>query len=182
MSQLWTDKHKPTNFEELSFHPELNTQLKNLSEKGSIPHMILYGPDGSGKRTRINCILTKLYGRGVLKTQKDTWRVKKENSSKQIEINVRYSNHHCELSPSDVNHQDRIIIVKLIKESATNSTLFTNNKKNDFIVYVLYDVEKLTLEAQASLRRTLEKYSKKIRVIMVCEGIGNLIRKFNSGY
>lgn len=174
MELLWTEKHKPTFFEDCDFHNELNDQLNNLIERSTFPHMILYGPGGGGKRTRINCILNKMYGRGALKTQKDTWRVK--NNNKLIEINVKYSNYHAELTPSDVNFQDRIVLTKLIKESATNSTLFSNaNKKNDFIVYVLYDVEKLTLEAQAALRRTLEKYSKKIRVIMVSERIGNII-------
>lgn len=179
MELLWTEKHKPTFFEDCDFHENLNDQLGNLINNNNLPHMILYGPGGGGKRTRINCILNKLFGRGALKTQKDTWRVKHNN--KLIEINVRYSNYHAELTPSDVNFQDRIVLTKLIKESATNSTLFSNaNKKNDFIVYVLYDVQKLTLEAQAALRRTLEKYSKKIRVIMVSERIGNIIPALKS--
>jgi replication factor C subunit 3/5 len=181
MELLWTEKYQPTSFEELSFHKDLNQKLLNLSNKGTIPHMIFYGPNGGGKRTRITCLLTKLFGKGVLKTNKDLWKCTL-NSNKTVELNIRYSNYHAELSPSVVSMQDRIVIVKFLKESATNMTLFSNanNKKNDYMVFVLYDADKLSLDAQASLRRTLEKYSKKIRVIMVCEKIGGLIPAIKS--
>ncbi len=179
MDILWTEQYRPKYFDDLNFHNETNQQLQNLVENGNMPHIIFYGPDGGGKRTRTNCVLSKLYGKGVLRTNKDIWSTKHKSSL--IEINIRHSKYHIEMNPSDVGNQDRLILTKLIKESATNSILFSNsNNQNNFTTFVIYDAEKMTTTAQAALRRTLEKYSEKIRVIMICQTIGNLLPAIKS--
>ena len=178
MEELWTEKYQPTKFDELDFHDAVNKKLENLTQNGNMPHMIIYGPDGAGKRTRVNCLLHALYGNNI-KTNKETWSTKNNNTL--IELNIRYSKYHYELSPSDVKHNDRIVLLKLIKESATNSSFFLGNEsQNSFITFVVYNAHKLSLGAQAALRRTLEKYSNKIRVVMVCETLGPLIPALKS--
>lgn len=98
-----------------------------------------------------------------------------------------------ELYPSDAGNNDRIVLSQLFKEYGTsNSMAFSsvNNffsardtnarpeageKKNSFFTFVIHDAEKLSSGAFAALRRTLEKYSSQVKVIMVCKSLGKVI-------
>ena len=44
---------------------------------GDFPHLMVYGPPGAGKKTRIICLLRELYGAGVekLKLEQQTFEV-----------------------------------------------------------------------------------------------------------
>ena len=176
MNILWTEKYKPETFEYLTHNKSVNETLQNLVSQGDMPHLIIYGPDGSGKKTRVNCLLSKLYGKSSLKTTRSTYTTK--NNSTTIEIPIRSSRNHIELMPSEAAHNDVFVLIKLMKETAANA--MSGEGKNGFLTFVLYDAENLTLKAQAALRRTMEKYSNRIRLVMVCLSIATLIPALKS--
>lgn len=64
---LWVDKYRPSSLARLDYHKEQAAQLRNLVQCGDFPHLLVYGPSGAGKKTRIMCILRELYGIGVEK-------------------------------------------------------------------------------------------------------------------
>lgn len=177
MNLLWTEKYKPESFEVLSHNDSVNLTLQNLISQGDMPHLIIYGPDGGGKKTRVNCLLAKLYGKNCLKTSRSTYTTK--NNTTTIEIPIRSSRNHIEMMPSEAGHNDVFVLIKLMKETAANSMGSTEGR-NNFLTFVLYDAENLTLKAQAALRRTMEKYSNKIRIVMVCLTISTLIPALKS--
>ncbi|XP_075824539.1 replication factor C subunit 3-like [Microtus pennsylvanicus] len=59
---LWVDKYRPCYLGRLGYHEEQAAQLSNLVQCGDFPHLLVYGPSGAGKKTRIMCILQELYG------------------------------------------------------------------------------------------------------------------------
>lgn len=59
---------------------------------------------------------------------------------------------------------------EIIKEMARNRPVDVTGAKS-FKVLVLNEVDKLSREAQAGLRRTMEKYSSACRLIMVCNNV-----------
>ncbi len=61
---------------------------------------------------------------------------------------------------------DRYVVQELIKEMAAYSPLTVAEGKH-FKVVLLSEVDRLTKEAQAALRRTMEKYSASCRLILV---------------
>lgn len=59
---LLVDKYRPTTLEKLEIHQRINNRLKKMVEGGDMPHLLFYGPNGAGKKTRIMALLRDLYG------------------------------------------------------------------------------------------------------------------------
>lgn len=84
-SLLWIDKHRPNSLGKLSLHPEISVKIEALARCDEIPHLLFYGPPGSGKRTRVQALLREIYGSGVEKVKLEH-RSFKAPSGKVIEI------------------------------------------------------------------------------------------------
>lgn len=67
------DKYRPTKLEQLHYHPELSGNLQQLAKGGDIPHLLLFGPSGAGKKTRVMCFLRAIYGSAVEKVGMAGW-------------------------------------------------------------------------------------------------------------
>ena len=174
---LWMDKYKPRKLEELTFHPNQTKLLTSLSENSEFPHLIFYGPDGAGKKTRVHCFLSKVYGEGIYKM--NTINKELKLKSKNISYMVTSSNYHLEFCPSDVGNNDKFIISHVIKETSSFTQLDTESQKN-FKVIVLLEADKMTKEAQSALRRTMEKYSENCRIIMIVNDLSTIIDPIRS--
>lgn len=175
---LWVDKYRPKSFDQLSYHNSLGTQLKALAASGDFPHILMYGPSGAGKKTRVMAILKELYGPGTEKIKIQS-RVFQLSSSRKVEFNVVLSNYHIEITPSDMGNNDRVVIQDLLKEIAQTQSVDIS-AKNRFKVVVINEADSLTRDAQAALRRTMEKYSKNIRLILLSNTTSNIINPIKS--
>lgn len=93
------------------------------------PHLLVFGPNGAGKKTRIMCALRELYGPGVEKLRIE--RQQFETPSKKIvEMTTLASNYHIEINPSDAGIYDRIVIQELIKNIAQTNQLDVQTQKS----------------------------------------------------
>jgi len=175
---LWIDKYRPTQLKCLDYHLEKAEHLTKLVEGGDFPHLLVYGPPGSGKKTRVMCLLNELYGPGVerLRMEHQTFYTP---SKKKIDINTIASNYHIEVNPSDVGIYDRVVIQELIKTVASMEQLDTGCQR-EFKVVVLSEVDKLTKDAQHALRRTMEKYMSTCRIILVTNSTSKVIPAIRS--
>ncbi len=48
---IWTEKYRPSNFEEIVGQEEIVKRVKNLTNSLNLPHMLFTGPAGTGKST-----------------------------------------------------------------------------------------------------------------------------------
>ena len=174
---LWVDKHRPPSINKLSFHEDLTRKLQSLAACDELPHLLFYDPPGkvtarcissnsyaqqilhlgAGKKTRVVALLREMYGPGV-ERMKLEHRTFKTPTNKSIEVTTLGSNYHIECNPSDAGNNDKFIIQEIIKEIASHGNLQGSGSGRTFKVVVLTEVDKLTKQAQASLRRTMEKY------------------------
>lgn len=182
---LWVDKHRPSSFDDLSYHHDLNHRLRALCASNDIPHLLFYGPSGAGKRTRAACVLRALFGPAVEK-KKVVHRVFKVGSTaKQIEVTTVASTHHVEFNPSESGVNDRLVVQEIIKDMASISPIdltssTSTSKKTPLKVIVLHEVDQMSKLAQQALRRTMEKYSKTSRIIMIAESVTKLLEPLRS--
>lgn len=141
--------------------------------------MIFYGPDGAGKKTRAYAFLAKIYGEHVFKLKEEERVLKPEGTSTTIEYSIFTSNYHIEMTPSDNDHNDRHIIQNVVKEIASNSNIEAKSGRG-FKVLIINEADKLTKDAQGGLRRTMEKYVKNCRMILICNNLHKLINPIRS--
>ncbi|KAI3415732.1 Subunit of heteropentameric Replication factor C (RF-C) [Globodera pallida] len=175
---LWVDKYRPRDFPKLTFHKEQAEQLISLVSTSDFPHLLFCGPSGAGKRTRIHCLLKKLYGKGVenVHVEEIPFTVP---SGKKLQIHSVNSNYHIELTPSDVGIYDRVIVQEVVKTMAQVEQLNRTAQKA-FKVVVLMEAENLSREAQQSLRRTMEKYAGTCKIVLCCESASRVIDPLRS--
>lgn len=169
---LWCDKHRPNSLSNLDYGHEQAKLLKNLVKNADFPHLLVIGPSGAGKRTRVQCLLRELFGSGVEK-QRIEHSIVETPSRKKIEVKIIASNYHIDITPSDSGFYDRVVIQEMIKQHASNASLITENNATKIVI--ISEADKLTREAQQALRRTMEKYMSTCRIILISEQVSRII-------
>ena len=205
---LWVDKYRPSLLEDLDYHDDVTHRLEALAKNpASLPHLFFYGPSGAGKRTRIAALLQSLFGPSATKLKLDQ-RTFTTPTNRQVEIHMITSPHHVELSPGDAGNNDRYVIQDVLKELASTKNIRSSvvnmggkpdnddddmdvdgssGKKKRAVsaeaeikVVILNQVDRLSKQAQAALRRTMEKYAVTCRLILCCDSPSKLIAPLRS--
>jgi len=176
---LWLDKHRPKKLSKLDFHKKQAEHLEKLVKSGDFPHLLVHGPPGAGKKTRIMALLREMYGNGVdrLRIEHQTYETP---SKKKIDVSTIASNYHIEVNPSDAGIYDRVVIQELIKTTASAQQITTTTNDKEFKVVVITDVDHLTKDAQHALRRTMEKYMTTCRIILCANSTSKVIPAIQS--
>lgn len=119
--RLWVEKYRPTLMDDAkTIHKETFEMLSKLAQSDDFPHLLFYGPSGSGKRTMTKCLLHELYKTNAvhkIKSEHKEFKVS-STSSTSVDCVVFSSNFHIEVTPSEADNYDRVIVQKLIKEVA----------------------------------------------------------------
>jgi len=181
MAMLWVDKHRPHTLDEMDYHMDLTERLKRIAReecRANMPHLLFAGPSGSGKSTRVHALLREIYGKGadIVKVETRNVTPNPNAPSNTVDLQVVTSNHHLAVTPSDLGRKDRAVVMQLIKEVASHPPLGGHT----FKVVVIDEAGSLTTDAQAALRRTMEKYMRTCRLVLTCESASKIIAPLRS--
>lgn len=173
---FFVDKYTPKKREDAIIHTKELAKLQKLSNDDSMPHMIFYGPKGSGKKTIINLFLEMIYGSDVNKLTDTIYSVSGSSNTVQ-QVVIKQSNYHIIIDPNN-NNFDRYLIQDVVKEYAKKPpNLFISNKP--FKIVLINNIDKLSYYAQTALRRMMEKYIT-CRFIMWSEYLSKVIDPLRS--
>ncbi len=131
---------------------EVSKLLHTLEETKTIPHVLFYGEPHAGKRKCVNAFLRNLY-------------TSEEHKKYCMKI---------ECATSNGIKMIRDVIKEFAKQQIGHQVYFKS--------IVLYDAENLTIDAQYSLRRCIEVYSKTTRFFIVTSNRDRLLNPICSRF
>jgi replication factor C subunit 3/5 len=174
------DKYAPKTIDDMTFNIDTMKHLFVMSKDVAIPHLILYGPSGSGKNTIARLLLEKIFDKSVNNVS-DTIYTVTGSGNTQSDISIKQSPYHIVIDPNN-NNFDKYLIQTIVKTYAKSMPFFNNIYKTSksFKVVLINDIDNLSYYAQMSLRRTMEKYSSTCRFIMLCNAISKIIDPLKS--
>lgn len=187
MTQYLVDKYRPKRlsdiynkngeFNEEYFNKNELEHLKNISQDTGLPHIIISGNPGTGKKTMINLFLEMVFDESIYRMTDTKYNVKSSGNS-DTEVIIKQSDHHIVIEPNN-NNFDRYLIQDVVKEYAKRAPIQYENNKNIKVVQI-NNLDNLSYYAQTSLRRTTEKYSKTCRFIMWTQSMSKVIEPLRS--
>ena len=144
----WVEKYRPTNLNEIYSHEQIINTLKSFIKNKDLPHLLFYGPPGTGKTSTILSCAKELYGSNI--------------DVMALQINV------------SEERGIEVVRNKIQQFVQSKSFLFSENNKL-FKLVILDESDAMTPDAQAILRRIIEKYTVNARFCLIC----NYIKKIN---
>lgn len=145
----WVDKYRPKNMSDIVAQEHVIKILDNTILTGELPHLLLYGPAGSGKTSTILALSRRLFG-------------------------DYYNERVIELNASD--ERGISVVRNKIKDYAKMSITSKKNKGiPQFKLIILDEADSMTPKAQAALRKTIEDYSHNTRFCFICNYINKII-------
>jgi DNA polymerase III delta prime subunit len=140
----------------LNIHQNINDKLNYFHEIRKIPNIIFNGPSGSGKSTIVNEFISLIY----------------DNNKEKIKDYVMYVN--CAHGKG----------IKFIREELKYfaKTHINSNGGDNFKSIVLFNGDKLTMDAQSALRRCIELFSHNTRFFIIVEDKYKLLKPILSRF
>lgn len=154
---LWSEVYRPKGCEDIIGQDAVIRYIVSFAESGSVPHMLISGPHGTGKTAAIECLARRLYA--------GNWEANVSTFSASDLLGRGRSALETDDRFNHIYQKGQSLIVNfkyIIKWYASMRPLDA-----PFKLMVFEDAHALTFEAQQALRRTMERYSATCRFIFV---------------
>jgi len=167
---LWTDTYRPRNFDDILGQEQVIRHLASFAETGSVPHMMLTGRHGTGKTSAVECFARALYG--------ENWQMNTSvfqtsdlflQGKSYLEQDERYFHLYQKQESLLANFK------YIVKSYAAMRPLDA-----EFKLLVFEDAHSLTQDAQAALRRIMERTSATCRFIFTTTNPSAIIPAISS--
>ncbi|KAJ2496786.1 Subunit of heteropentameric Replication factor C (RF-C) [Coemansia sp. RSA 1972] len=152
----WVEKYRPKNIDDVTAQDEVVQVLRKSLETKNLPHLLFYGPPGTGKTSTILALTRDMYGPEACKTRV------------------------LELNASD---ERGIAVVREKVKTFARAVVSRADPKYPsppYKIVILDEADSMTTDAQAALRRIMEKYSRITRFCLVCNYVSRIIEPLAS--
>jgi replication factor C subunit 3/5 len=144
----WSEKYRPGSINNIIYHEKITKAIVSYMDEKKLPHLLFYGPPGTGKTSCIVAIAKHYYG-------------------EDFQNMVLILNASEERGIETVRNR--------IKQFVTTYGLAENKNTPSFKLIILDEIDAMTDDAQAILRKVVEKYVSNVRFCFIC----NYLKKIN---
>ncbi len=166
---LFADKYQPSSLSNIDYGEHVGDVLTALARSEQLPHLIIEGARGSGKKVRTNLFLKAKYG--SFNTNRVLMHLKIPGKTEEKELHALASRYHYQLNPNIHNIYDRTLMQSFI-DAVVQCEIISSIP---YRIIIIEDADLLTIEAQESLRKTLETYIHTCRFIFLSNREGHII-------
>ncbi|HUU76250.1 MAG TPA: AAA family ATPase [Methanoregulaceae archaeon] len=154
---LWIEKYRPRDFSQILGQENVVARLNSFAEAGTIPHLQFTGPHGTGKSICMECLASALFKDSIdenltIIQAADLFALGK----KYLENKERYAH---------IYRKDQSLLTNFKNITRWHASIRPLDA--EFRLIVFEGASSLTREAQAALRRIMERYSRTCRFILI---------------
>jgi len=150
-----------------------NNEFKSIIDKiehgewkyANLPHLLFYGPEGCGKEFVVDILLEKIFTKKSTQLQETEYTINGYGNSK-TKVMIKQSLHHIMIEPNN-NGFDKYLIQEIIEDYAKSEIIQVLKYKRLYKIVIINLIDNLSYYAQASLRRTMEKYANTCKFIFI---------------
>ena len=175
---IYQDLNGLKNLDRENFGKVMNSLDKGTWRYSNFQHLVVYGNTGCGKEYLVNKLLSRIYGESAVKL-KDVEYVINGYGNTKTKVNIKQSKYHIIIEPNS-NGFDKYLIQEIIQDYAKIELLNILKYKKLFKIVVINKIDNLSYYAQASLRRTMEKYANTCKFIFICDQLSKIIEPLRS--
>lgn len=146
MNNVFVEKYRPTNFDDIVLDEVNKKILNNIIETNYFPNLLFYGPPGTGKTTTIINLI-------------NTYQTKLNQKNKELIIHLNAS-----------DERGIEVIRTQISQFVNSNALF--NKGMKFVI--LDEVDYMTKTAQQALKYLLQQNTNNVRYCLICNYISKI--------
>lgn len=153
-------------------------KLKILGSLEDMPHLLFYGPSGCGKRSRANQLVNYLYGADSTVLQEGKIELESNDGDYAPVYKYFFSKHHLAVEGSEYSTQESVEALERLISTTTSKNLVEWPKP--FVVLIISECHLLGPGVQAALRRIIEQYSERCRIIFITTCLSNILPALQS--
>ncbi|MDW7731036.1 MAG: AAA family ATPase [Methanolobus sp.] len=176
MKDIWTVKYRPLKLDDVVGNEGSIDMMKKLMNSKNLPHLVLYGPENSGKSSAAFAMANEIYGEDYQRNftyfnASDFF----EQGKRYIVRDKRFLRIIGTDDPAKINKSVISIFKEVINEYASMGPL-----DSDFKLIFIDNAESFNSDAQHALRRIMEKYTATCRFILSTTQPSKLIAPLRS--